>query len=74
MKSKKVFVSPSADKWKVQSVGARKAAGLFDRKSEARARGIELAKNQGAELYVQKQNGTIHERNSYGNDPFPPRG
>lgn len=74
MKSKKVFVSPAGDKWKVQSVGTRKAAGLFNRKSEARARGIEIAKKQKAELYVQKQDGTIHERNSYGNDPYPPKG
>lgn len=74
MKSKKVFVSPVGGQWKVQTVGARKATGLFDNKSDARERGIELAKNQGAELYVQKQDGTIHERNSYGNDTFPPRG
>ncbi|MBI5754339.1 DUF2188 domain-containing protein [Candidatus Peregrinibacteria bacterium] len=73
---KKVFLSSvkAQDLWKVQTSGARKAAGLFDTKAEALKRAIELAKNQNAELIVKKEDGTFQYRNPYGHDPFPPRG
>ena len=71
---KKVFVSPNKDLWKVKTVGTRKAAGLYNNKAEAVAKAIEVAKNKKAELFVQKGNGEIQFRNSYGNDPFPPKG
>ncbi|WP_407929218.1 DUF2188 domain-containing protein [Agrilactobacillus fermenti] len=32
-----------------------------------------MAKNQSSELIVQNKNGQIGMKNSYGNDPFPPR-
>ncbi|WP_152652322.1 MULTISPECIES: DUF2188 domain-containing protein [Streptococcus] len=34
----------------------------------------EIAKNQSNELFIHRPNGQIRERNSYGNDPFPPKG
>lgn len=34
----------------------------------------EIAKNQKSELLIHGQDGKIRERNSYGNDPYPPRG
>ncbi|HEO6598511.1 TPA: DUF2188 domain-containing protein [Streptococcus agalactiae] len=34
----------------------------------------EIAKNQSSELFIHRPNGQIRERNSYGNDPFPPKG
>lgn len=74
MKSKQVFLSPYGDQWKVQTVGTGKVAGIFDNKSDARVRAIELAKNKEAELFIQKQDGTIQERNSYGNDPISSKG
>lgn len=36
------------------------------------ARGI--AQNQRSELFVQNMHGQIRERNTYGKDPYPPRG
>ena len=30
--------------------------------------------NQESELFIHGKNGRIRERDSYGNDPFPPRG
>lgn len=71
---KQVFVSPKGSQWKVQSIGTRKAAGLFDKKSEAMKKATQVAKNQKAELIVQKQDGKIQLKNSFGNDPFPPKG
>ena len=37
-----------------------------------RARGIAI--NQQSEMLIQGRNGQIRERNSYGDDPFPPKG
>jgi hypothetical protein len=42
------------------------------REAIAHARGI--AQNQGSELLIHGRNGQIRERDSYGNDPFPPEG
>ena len=67
--SKTVFVSPTGKDWKVQTVGSPKAAGVFDKKSQAVERGVEIAKNQKAELRVQNRDGKIGWCNSYGNDP-----
>lgn len=36
------------------------------------ARGI--ARNQQSELVIHRPNGHIRDKDSYGNDPFPPRG
>lgn len=36
------------------------------------ARGI--AQNQKTEMLIHGENGRIRERNSYGNDPHPPKG
>ena len=34
----------------------------------------EIAQNQESEMLVHGKNGQIRERNSYGNDPYPPKG
>ena len=72
--SKQVFVSPSDGDWKVKSVGADRAAAIFDNKAEAVGRARELAINQHAEMIVQNQDGKIGWRNSYGNDPRSSKG
>ena len=41
---------------------------------EARDAAQEIAQNQGSEMFIHGRDGRIRERNSYGNDPFPPRG
>nr|MDC2856665.1 DUF2188 domain-containing protein [Ningiella sp. W23] len=33
-----------------------------------------VAQNQKSELYVHGKDGKIREKNSYGNDPHPPKG
>lgn len=36
--------------------------------------GREIAQNQGSELFIHRPDGRIRDRNSYGNNPFPPEG
>ena len=46
----------------------------FDTKADAQAAGRATAKREGTEHVVHKRDGRIGERNSYGNDPYPPKG
>lgn len=43
-------------------------------KDEAVDRGRALARRRRTEHVIHNLDGTIAQRNSYGNDPFPPRG
>ena len=74
MSSKSQHVVPNGGKWAVRRSGAERASGVYSTQKEAIARGKELAKNQGTELYVHGEDGRIRERNSYGKDPLPPKG
>ena len=74
MSGKQVWVSPSGNSWKVQSSNTERAAIIVETKAEAVNRAREIAENKNAELIVQNLDGKIGWRNSYGNDPFPPRG
>ena len=43
-------------------------------KAEAVNLAREISKNQNSELFIHGKNGQIQSRDSYGNDPFPPKG
>jgi len=61
-------------KWAVIREGAERASSLHDRQKEAEKQGRKTAKNDGTEFLLHGKNQQIRERDSYGNDPFPPRG
>lgn len=67
-------VTPKGDKWQVKGAGNTKATKLFDTQSDAISCAKGIAKNQESELVIHGRNGKIREKNSYGNDPCPPRG
>lgn len=46
----------------------------FETQKAAIEKAREIAINQKSELLIHGQNGKIRERNSYGNDPYPPKG
>jgi len=74
MSKKNQHVVPHGDNWAVKGAGNSKATSVYPTQAEAidRARGI--AQNQKSELLIHGENGRIREKNSYGNDPFPPKG
>lgn len=74
MNKKGQHVVPSGGKWAVRKAGASRASNTFNTQQEAIARGREIARAQQTELYIHGQDGRIRERNSYGNDPYPPKG
>lgn len=51
--------------------GGKRASSTHDTKAGAEAAGRAAAKKDGVEHLIHKKDGTIGERNSYGNDPHP---
>ena len=70
MSKKAVYVKPKGKRWQVKSEGAKRAARIFPTQAEAIQVGRRIAMNRGCELIVHRTDGT---KDSYGNDPFPPR-
>ncbi|WP_312652287.1 DUF2188 domain-containing protein [Proteiniclasticum sp.] len=60
--------------WDVKREDAKRASHHTETKEEAVKIAKEIAMNQKTELIIHKLDGTIGERNSYGNDPYPPKG
>ncbi|VWX37675.1 DUF2188 domain-containing protein [Exiguobacterium oxidotolerans] len=75
MTKKNQHVTPHPDGgYQVKAAGASKATKRFSTQKEAIAAGREIAKKQQVELIIHNKEGQIRDRDSYGNDPFPPRG
>jgi uncharacterized protein YdaT len=66
MSKKGQHVVPNGSRWSVRASGSERASGTFSTQKEAVARGKELARNQGTELYVHGRDGRIRERSSFG--------
>lgn len=60
--------------WQVKGAANERATVRTTTQTEAIAVARNIAINQGAEVVIHRPNGQIREKNSYGNDPFPPRG
>ncbi|OUM99325.1 MAG: hypothetical protein BAA04_09685 [Firmicutes bacterium ZCTH02-B6] len=74
-KSRNFHVVPSRDgRWKAIRTGAERASAVFDTQREAISYARQRAREEHGELFIHGRDGRIRERDSYGNDPFPPRG
>lgn len=72
---KNQHVTPHHDGgWQVKGAGNERATVRTDTQAKAIAAAKSIAQNQKSELLIHGENGQIRERNSYGNDPFPPKG
>lgn len=74
MSKENIWISPRDTGWAVQREHSERASHVLPTKEEALGVGRDMARQDGVELIIQRQDGTIQERNSYGHDPFPPRG
>ena len=74
MTGKNQHVVPSNNQWAVKGAGNSKATSLHNTQADAAKAAREIAVNQKTEVFIHGTNGQIRERNSYGNDPFPPKG
>ena len=68
-------VSPHDGEWQVKRRGASRAASVHDLKEDAIEAGRKLAlANQPSQLVIRRQDGTIENEWTYGDDPYPPEG
>ncbi|WP_299668496.1 DUF2188 domain-containing protein [uncultured Polaribacter sp.] len=76
MTKKSNHVVPSKERggWAVKKSGSTRASKSFGRKEDAVKFARELSRRERTELYIHKKDGRIQDRNSYGKDPFPPKG
>jgi hypothetical protein len=70
---KNQHVVPVGDRWGVRGEGNSRLTSIRDTQSDAASHAREIARNQHSELLIHGRNGQIRERDSYGNDPFPPK-
>lgn len=69
-----VHTVPSGDGWRNVHEGSDRALDTHDTKAAAEAAGRERAKAERTEHIIHNKDGQIGSRNSYGNDPYPPKG
>jgi hypothetical protein len=74
MKGKNQHVVPHKDGWAVKGAGNEKATKVQPTQKQAVETAKSIAKNQQSETIIHGQNGRIREKNSYGNDSYPPKG
>lgn len=74
MAKRPVHVTPRDDgNWSVQRQGGQRASSVHDTQAEAESEGRRLARQDETEFFLHGRDGQIRERDSYGNDPNPPR-
>ena len=71
---KNQHVVPADGNWGVRGQGNDRLTSVHETQGEAIDAARSIAQNQHSELFIHGRNGQIRDRNSYGNDPFPPRG
>ena len=60
--------------WQVKGAGNSKATARTPTQAQAINVAKNIAINQKSEVVIHRPNGQIRDKNSYGNDPHPPKG
>ena len=71
---KNQHVVPHNKGWAVKGAGNEKATKVTSTQKEAINVARSIAKNQKSELLVHNTKGQIRQKDSFGNDNFPPKG
>ncbi|QMW05420.1 DUF2188 domain-containing protein [Spirosoma foliorum] len=74
MAKSNVHIVPRGDQWAVKRANGQRATRLVDTQQDAIDVGRNIARHQQVELIIHNQDGQINRRDSYGHDPYPPRG
>ncbi|HMN23355.1 MAG TPA: DUF2188 domain-containing protein [Ignavibacteriaceae bacterium] len=72
-KGKNQHVVPRKDGWAVKSEGSSKASTIQPTQTKAIKEAVKVAKNQKSEVVIHGRDGKIRDKDSYGNDPNPPK-
>ena len=74
MSKKNQHVVPHGNDWAVKREGGKRATAVVPTQKEAIEVGREISKNNGSELIIHRPDGRIRDKDSHGNDPYPPKG
>lgn len=74
MSKTNVHIVPRDGEWAVVREGAERDSSHHGTQAEAIEAGRNTARREGVEIFIHRPNGQIRDRDSYGNDPFPPKG
>ena len=72
--TRNIHVVPNPNGWAVQQEHGGRPLSVHATQAEAIASGRERARVDRVELVVHDRAGQISHRDSYGNDPYPPKG
>ena len=73
MSKKNQHVVPHGKEWAVKGAGNEKATKITDTQKQAIDAAKEIAKHQKSEVVIHGTDGKIRDKDSYGNDPNPPK-
>lgn len=73
-KKPNICVTPHPDGgWQVKKEGNKRASSKSNVKVDAVKKAVNQGKREKVEVIVQRKDGTIQSKDSYGNDPNPPK-
>ena len=70
---KNQHVTPHPDGWAVKAAGASRVTSVHRSQRVAIKRAVKIAKNKKSDVVIHRKDGKIRDRDSYGNDPCPPK-
>jgi hypothetical protein len=73
MGKKNIHTVPFGNKWAVKKEGTKEPISTHNTKKVALEKAVSLAKKDRVENVIHGQNGRIQDKDSYGNDPNPPK-
>lgn len=74
MKKPGIHVVPRDGEWAVLRAGAERDSSHHKTQAAAAEAARKTAQRESTELFIHGKGGQIRERDSFGNDPFPPKG
>lgn len=73
MSKKNQHVVPKGKDWAVKGEGNKRATKIVDTQADAIKIAREIAINKKSEVVIHRPDGKIRDKDSYGNDPYPPK-
>ena len=70
---KNQHVTPRPDGWAVRGEGNHRASSIQPTQGRAIRDAIRIAKHERSEVVIHGRDGKIRDKDSYGNDPCPPK-
>ena len=74
MSKKNQHVVPHGSDWAVRGARNSRVTSIHGTQSQAAEAARRIAENQGSEVVIHRPDGRIRDKDSYGNDPYPPKG